>query len=238
MKNLLVYIAKDHDFDKERHTLARVQIDNSLSLGWNPRDILLVTNYPYEYNGVKAVTVGDEHFCPTRPRSIKTSIVPYLVESGIVRDGEMYWNHDFDAYQMNPIDESDLGVYELGLTDYGWRDRWCLGSFFFKVSAVDIFEKAKPMIFQNSEDESVFMELTKDPKISSRCKRLNITYNFGMRNVEDNWKRAEHPIKVVHFHPWYPLVKTLDIFMYGKNGLHHPIINERLEGILNTHGIH
>lgn len=239
MKNLLVYISPTHSFDKEREILARVQIDNSLSLGWKPKDILLVTNYHYEYNGVKSVMVGDSNWYEGRPRSIKTTIIPHLIDLEILEPDTVYWNHDFDAYQMNHIYESDLGMdkTDIALTDYGWRDRWCLGSFFFRTTARDVFETAKEIIYKNIEDESAFMEMCKDPVIRNQCSRLNITYNFGMRHVEENYERAIKPIKVVHFHPWYPLVKTLDIFMYGKSGLGHPIIDDRLKGILNQHGI-
>jgi len=239
MKNLLVFISPNHSFDTEREILARVQIDNSLSLGWDKRDILLVTNFNYEYNGVKSILVGDEHWYKDRPRSIKTAIIPYLIESQIVDKNSIYWDHDFDAYQMNPMTDNEIELMgdEIGLTDYGWRDRWCLGSFFFRSNSKDIFERIKPIIYKNIEDESAMMELCADENIGDRCRRLNITYNFGMRQVGANWKRAIKPIRVVHFHPWYPLVKTLDIFMYGKSGLGHPIINDRLKGILNDNGI-
>ena len=53
MKNLLDYISPDKDLTKtkldgEADLLAKVQIDNSLSLGWKRKDILLVTNFDYE----------------------------------------------------------------------------------------------------------------------------------------------------------------------------------------------
>jgi hypothetical protein len=238
MKNLLVYISPV-GFDKEREMLARVQIDNSLDLGWKLDDIILVTNFKYEYNGIRAIRVSDDNWYAERPRSIKTAIIPHLIDEGIVKRGTFYWNHDFDAYQLNTFYEEELrpGDFMMGLTDYGWRPRWCLGSFFFDTLTRDIFERAKPIIYQNIEDETAMMELCKDPEIAPRCKRLNITYNFGMRHVEENYERADKPIRVVHFHPWYPLVKTLDIFMYGKNGLNRPLINDRLKEILNRHGI-
>ena len=239
MKNLLVYISPNHKFSDECEILAKVQIDNSIDLGWDIKDLLFITNFPYEYKGVKAVEVGDEHFCAVRPRSIKTAIIPFLIDEGIIEDGELYWNHDFDAYQLNVFNEKDLGLegYDTGLTDYGWKDRWCLGSFFVKKSSRDIYELAKPIILSNVEDETALMQLTADPAIAKRCKRLNITYNFGMRQVGSNYERSEKPIKVVHFHPYYKWVKTLDIFMYGKNELNMPIISERFIKILNNHGI-
>jgi len=228
--------------------LAKVQIDNSLSLGWKRQDIIFVTNFPWKYNGVKAIVVGDEHYCAVRPRSIKTAIIPFLVDAGIIEKGKIYWNHDFDAYQLNPIEEVELGLdnFDVGLTDYGWKERWCMGSFFVKKSSKDIFEKAKNIIYKDIEDETAMIELTKDATINKRCNRLNITYNFGMRNVESNYEKAIKPLRVVHFHPKYKVVylkpsyrweRTWDVFVNGKNGLNMPLIDNRLIAIFNYHRI-
>jgi hypothetical protein len=239
LKNLLVYISPRKEFSEECKILAKVQIHNSYHLGWKPEDIVVVTNFPWEQGGVKAIVVEDEHYYSQRPRSIKTAIIPYLIDQGIIEKGKIYWNHDFDAYQQSFFDlkELDLADFDVGLTDYGWRDRWCLGSFFIKTDARDIFEKARPIIYKDIEDETAMMELTEDVEIAKRCKRLNITYNFGMRHVESNWEKAEKPLKVVHFHPHYKLVDTLGIFMYGRNGLHTPLIDKRLRRIFNHYGI-
>lgn len=54
MKNLLIYIHPDRkfvgeSFSSETDVLPKIQIENSLKLGWKKEDILLVTNFPYEY---------------------------------------------------------------------------------------------------------------------------------------------------------------------------------------------
>lgn len=248
MKNLLVYISSVKAFNKECDVLSKIQVDNSLELGWKKEDILFVTNFPWEYNGVKAIVVGDENYCAPRPRSIKTAIIPSLIDEGIMENGEIYWNHDFDAYQLSPIEESELGLenFDAGLTDYGWKERWCMGSFFVKTTSKDIFILAKDLIYKDIEDETAMGEVTLNPAINKRCKRLNITYNFGMRYVESNFERANKPLKVAHFHPRYPVVYnrpvyswkwTWDIFINGKNGLNIPLIDIRLKAIFNQHGI-
>lgn len=241
MKNLVVFISPRKRLYGEYAVLAEVWVDNSLDLGWDPDDLLLVTNFGYQYNGVRSVVVGDEHFVGSRPRSIKTAIIPHLVDAGLVREGEVFWNHDLDAFQLNPFTEADLGLdgVDLGLTDYGWKPRWCMGSYFFKKGAVDLFRVTRRVIVSDVEDEDVMlrMEAENTYSFASRHKRLNITWNFGMRNVEENWARAEHPIRVVHFHPTYKLVRTWDVFVLGKNGLGHPIINDRLTRIFKDHGM-
>ena len=239
MKNLLVYIRFDHDFAGDCKLSSKIQIDNSLDLGWKKDDIVVVTNFPWKYNGVKAVVVGDEHWYDKRPRSIKTAVIPFLIDEGIIEKRKIYWNHDFDAYQLNPFDESKLGLvgFDAGLTDYGWKERWCLGSYFVKSTAKDIFDLARPIIYQDIEDETAMMELTQNPDIAKRCKRLNVTYNFGMRNIELNFAKAKKPLKALHFHPYDRGTLPLDVFMRGKNGLNKPLMNKRLIKIFKSHGI-
>ncbi len=235
MKNLLVYVRPEKKFIGEHNILARIQIDNALSLGQVP---LIVTNFSYEYNGIKSIIVGDDNYCAVRPRSIKTSIIPHLIEQGIIREG-IYWNHDFDAYQVNLITEEELGLdgLDAGFTTYGWKDRWCLGSDFIKSSAKDIFEWLRDSIYTNLEDETVLGKITKNNthNINSRIKKMNIAYQIGMRNVDYNYKIATKPLKVLHFHP--SKLGLLDIFMYGKNKVGIPLMSDRLIEVFKQNGI-
>lgn len=47
MKNLLIYVNPRKDWDDETRKLIKLQVDNSLDLGWSSRDIILATNFPY-----------------------------------------------------------------------------------------------------------------------------------------------------------------------------------------------
>lgn len=238
IKNLLVYVTPDKKFNAECSLLAKVQIDNALNLGQKD-DIILVTNFPYEYNGVESIIVTNDNYCAVRPRSIKTSIISHLIDQGIVEKGKIYWNHDFDAFQNNLIEESELGLeaVDIGLTDYGWKSRWCMGSFFFKDNAKDIFKLTKEIIFKDVEDEAAMTELTEKNinNINERTRRLNITYNYGMKRIDKNYKIATKPVKVLHFHPSKP--RLLDIFMYGKSEIGIPLMSDRLREIFSHHGI-
>jgi hypothetical protein len=239
MKNLMVYVTPDKTFNKEYSVLTRVQIDNCLSLGYKKEDIMLVTNFPYEYNGVKSILVSDDNYCACRPRSLKTSIVPHLVDEGIMVDDEIYWNHDLDAYEVHKIEDNELELdgIDAGFTDYGWRSRWCLGSVFVKTSARDIFSWLRDSIFTDMEDEEILGKITKrnTHNINSRIKRMNITYQIGMRRVDHTYKIADKPIKVLHFHPHKP--NLLDIFMYGKNEMNTPLMSERMIGVFHHHNV-
>src|SRR3989344_2935283 len=115
MKNLLIYINPRHDFGVEEKVTVKIQIDNSLDLGWKRQDILLVTNFPYEYNAVKATIVGDENYCDSIPTTSKINTIVDLFKIQALIDifkintivdlfkkglmaGELYWYHDLDVF--------------------------------------------------------------------------------------------------------------------------------------------
>jgi len=238
----MVFLHPSGSFPKEPELEARIQIDNSLRLGWNASNLMLITNFPFEYNGIKALTVGIEHFVPFRPRSTNTAIVPFLCHVGVIEEGELYWIHDLDAHQLQPIPESELALQEvdLGLTTYGWSPKWCLGSFFLRRSTRDIFELLKETIYENEEeDERAMRRLTKSGAVpESRYKTLNITYNFGMRQVGYNYQIADKPIRVAHFHPFSGKdINTIDVFLRGKNELGFPLVTQELIQIFKDHGV-
>ena len=134
MKNLLIYINPNHSFSKEYVTMSKIQIDNSLDLGWKPEDIMMVTNFPYEYKGIKSIVVGDEYFY-TPPSTLKFPAVARMFENNMIGN-DLYWMHDFDSFQLVPLDSDEriiqeMGGRDMGLCDYGRRHK-CNGcSVFF-----------------------------------------------------------------------------------------------------------
>ena len=166
MKNLLCYInpAKrftNSDWQDETETLVRVQVDNSLALGWNTSDIVLVTNFPYEYNGVSSVVVGDENYCPfSSGTPSKINVIVDMFEKGRIED-DLYWFHDFDAFQLSTLD-LELSPGKIALTDYGvtnvqkGRDgRWSTGTLFFGIGARDVMEWIKIAVYKYQANEEV-----------------------------------------------------------------------------------
>ena len=241
----MVFIHPEKKFTDHNEALAKIQIDNCYHFGWKKEDILLVTNFKFEYKGVNSIVVGDENFCTVRPLSTKTTIVPLVIEMGLL-DGDLCWVHDLNAYQLNPISEDELGLeaFDVGLTDYGWKKRWALGSFFVKESSKDIFACVKERVFKrmlsdpsvSSEDESIFVKMMQgnDLDVNKRCKKLNITYNFTIRQIKDVYKEATKPLKVLHFRPEE---YRLNQFMYGANDLKRPLMTKRLIKLFQHHGI-
>ena len=245
MKNLIIYINPD-GFNKENEKLTKLQIDNSLELGWRVEDIILVTDFFYEYNGVKAYVIDTGcGYCSFINTASKVKTLSYLFDIDFIGYG-IYWCHDLDAFQVEHITEKELGLenFDLGLCDYGRSTAWQMGSFFFKQAAEDIFKenvsRIKPGKNKHGkiiQDENIMLDMTTEnfKDINSRIKRLNITYDFGMRRVKLCYNKAIKPLKVLHFHPNSKLLNTLAIAMYGKNEINKPLMNKRLINLFNSY---
>lgn len=236
-------------FNKELNILAKLQIDNSLELGWKKEDIILATNFEYEYKGIRSILVEDENYCDIGEKygyrvSSHIFIIDNLFRFGLIEKDQLYFYHDFDAYLQELIDEKELelGTADIAMTDYGWSNKWNLGVIFFKKSAQDIFSLLKNTIIKNKQgDEKSFMLLTTTGQISQeRYKKLNITYNFGMRHIGHNYQIAQKPLKILHFHPLYYDSRlydtTMNLFFHGKNEVNKPLMSERLKSIFRLHG--
>jgi hypothetical protein len=237
MKNLLVHINPSKRFNKEHSIMAKIQIDNNYRMGWKKEDVILVTNFPYEYNGIKATEI-DVEFCEFRPRSMKTLSVGYMLEKGMI-GYDTYWVHDFDAYQDAPID-MDLEDKDLAMTTYGWHKQWSLGSYFFNNQATDIFKWIRDGIYETKlEDEKALVQLTESNlyDINKRYKVINETYNFGMRYIKKVYPKAEKPLKVVHFHLWGKDMPSKDMFLNGKNEIGIQLVSPELKKLFHYHGI-
>lgn len=200
MKNLLIYISPDHKFNDENKVYVEIQIENSLNY-WKKEDILLVTNFPYEYMGVKSLVVPDNLYSQVSRCAIKINVICYLLEQKKIT--ELTWFHDTEAWQLSPL---DLKLEKpIGLTDYGWSKKWNGGSMFFQPDTMDFFKLWKNSIeHYQMDDERSLMKLTESNigNINSHIQRLNITYNLGRRRVEENLNLADEPIRVAHFHPY------------------------------------
>ena len=248
MKNILIYVNPD-GFDKESEILLKVQIDNNLALGWKVEDILLITNFKYEYNGVKAVFIEPNTFCSYCPVSTKWIVICRMFAKGMIKKDQVYWIHDLDAFHLEPLVNDVIGDYDMALCDYGRMPKWNCGSIFFKYEAQDIFESTKVLMDGHNlwgreliiDEVSLYVLTNTNDKIKKRINRLNITYNFQCFNIRRNYKYAEKPLKVIHFHPMkmkaeLGLIRPLDFFM-GKNKIGIKFVTEKLENIFTKYNI-
>ena len=224
MKNLLIYISPKNQFNDEHRLMIEVQIDNSLDY-WEKKDIVLLTNFPYEYNGVKAIVGPDSlinNLYWKNPRGIvnsKINGIIYLLENKLI---EETWFHDLDSFQIAPLDV-ELKK-DIGLTCYGiyppskfiklngtYKHRINFGNVFFKKESLDIFkELLKKMDTEDLYEEDAMTLMFE--RLSDRLQIMDQSYNIGIRCTTSNIRISEKPIKVVHFPPhthWLTKMRAL-----------------------------
>ena len=225
MKQVLTYISKD-GFNDEHKMAVKIQIDNSLRLGWKPEDIILATNFEYYYNGVNSIKMGDDNFCQYHWPGTKIYTIVSLFKQGLI--DELCWYHDFDCFQLNPIDNPIEG-YDMGFTNYGRMPRLCSASMFFRPTAEDLFDRLKGIMDKKRMEE----ERALGRILCDRVKQLNTSYCFHKFNIQNCYKMAEKPIKAVHFHL---TPDKYDFYVNGNNKLGKVLIPQELITIFNKNG--
>jgi hypothetical protein len=230
---MMVYTSPKHQFDPETEKNLRVQIDNSLDLGWDPKDILLYTNFDYERNGVKSIVVPDIYQHHMDHTSNKVPVIAWLIENGL--PDELYWVHDIDAFQELIFEPPEV-TKDIALAKYGYKDEWQCGSIFFKPSPFWAYwnEEMKRRKRTRTE-EKVLLRLTKNGLADPQ--EIDVSYNLTFKFLHRTYKE---PPKVLHFHPNYKdetiSHRALDL-VKGKNKLGVQIISDRLLAIFKKHGI-
>ena len=270
MKNLLVYISPERSFANnkfntkfekgwhvsETELLAKVQIDNSLALGWKPEDMLVVTNFPYEYNGIKSMVLDDRNYCEFAPTNSKMNAINTLIRNGAITD-EWVWFHDWDAFQLDKIVDEDIELEknEIGMTDFGVSTinpgrskRFSTGIIFFNIGGKDIFDEwtIETHKYKTNEETSLLEMLKKrrNREIKKRVRKVDITFNAATRrrDIRGVYEMAQKPLKVWHFHPFDRRTTSeggnnMEVMVEGKNWLGKPLVSTKLIEIFNKHGI-
>lgn len=237
----------------EVEKLAKIQIDNSLALGWKPEDIMLVTNFNYEYNGIKPVIIGKENYFELKPTATKIMAIVDLFDKGLIGD-DLYWFHDFDVFQLERDIEPRLEKGKIGITDYGITRigpdvdrRWSTGIIFFRKDAQDVFKWIKRAVYSHQANEEIsLLAICRHNRynILDRIQKLNITYNLATRkrDVSKTYEIAEKPLKIIHFHPFdtRPVElgnDNIGVCVYGKNKLNKVLVSDTLIKLFKKHEI-
>lgn len=238
MRNLMLYIV-DHprtDIEKVRRNL-RLQVDNSLELGWVAEDIWLYTSFPFEHRGVRACEVHP----PSRPATARaTSFYKtwcILHAFGKLPAGEYIWYHDVDAYQLVPIPLVPT-CRPMAFCLYTARERMLVqgGSMFFSGAARPLFEGVMDRLLHHRvrKDEYALTELVSRPEFLGWFDVLDYSWNLGDTDFALRYQLASKPIKVVHFH--LDRQEHAAKFLLGDNGLGVTPLPERFVRLLVEHG--
>jgi len=229
MKNLLAAnIVKEDHRSKEIKNLLRAQVHNSLEIGWPVKDIIIVTNFDFEYMGVKAHKTELNKTCLT---GTKLFALKYAFDNHL-NELQMIWGHDLDAWQNAPFDPPFL-IEDVGATYYG-KPKFNGGSIFWRPTAKDIIEEAIDIILANQEakEEPTLNDLFKN-KYEDRVTVVNNTFNVGCSGFRERYMRSHLPIKVAHFHPYNRI--AWETHRLDRDGCGFKSVDFRLEMLLREY---
>lgn len=210
----------------ELEKLLRAQIENSIEIGWQKEDIIAVTNFPFEFEGVKARQLQMPDFCLTGSKMFAVQCL--LRENPF--PGYSYWLHDLDCWQNISFDIPTFK--DVGVTHYS-RPKINGGSIFWRISASDLVEEIVDALVA---DQSAREEPTLQRILGGRTDRVTIldsTFNVGCSGFVPRCAAASKPIRVCHLHPTNRIAwetHTLD-----RNGTGLTSVNPRLNSLLRRY---
>ena len=251
MKNFMVFVNKDYedldvklrkgdtDYSDNDKTVRfiKAQIENSIELGWDPKDIVIATNFDVEHMGVKTYILDE--VCDYSQFFHKEYAVLELMKKGVLDTNVFY--HDLDAFQLEKFEfpkfDGDWGtcVYP----DYDGHSCQC-GVLYIKPTAIDIFRemitKMENQEFGTTNDEIVIRNFVKlNPDYSHRVSVLDTRFNMGNTEYVDRYRLATKPLKVVHFSA--DDERQWDMFAGGNNDCGVPFLNDRLKSIIEKYDL-
>jgi len=238
MKNLLVANFKENKKLELRHDrkrregmenlvkLVEAQIKNSIMVGWEPEEIILVTNFDFEFMGVRALNFKLNEKCLTGSKM-------YAVKEVLERDlSDVIWAHDLDAWQnvwFNCPEFLDVGACEYS------RPKFNGGSVFWRKSRLDMVNEIIKRIEENEQakEEPTLDAVFKSKEHKDRVTILNPTYNVGCSGFVKRYEASIKPIRVCHLHPTNRI--AWETHRLDRNACDFKSISTRLESILREY---
>ena len=236
MKNVLIYNRLENKLrydDDLLHATLRAQIDNSIDQGWDVDDIIIGTNFEFEYRGVRNHTLTN--VCYHNPFFNKFYGMLELMERGVLDDD--FWFHDQDAWQINQFEFPDFDG-EVGACTYVATPEWNTCSMFIKRSAIDVIRYIVEFMEMNASvkvdsDENWIAYLRRHTEIKSYLTTLNNKFNVGRTFMEQRYNAAEKPVCVIAFQPQVP--ESVAVFDGSNNSMNINLINSKLDHIFDLH---
>lgn len=228
MINLMVANLSKGRYKQEKiELMLNAQIFNSLELGWSREKILVLSNFDYEYMGVRAEQMKLNKKCLTGSKMFG---MQYLFKHNLVND--VIWAHDLDAWQNVPFECPDFK--DVGIACYS-NSKFNGGSIFWKKTAADIVHVIVKEIESNKEnkEEPTLNRILKSGQFKKRVTTLNNTFNVGCSGYAVRWERSIKPIHVCHFHPYNNI--AWETHALDRNGLDEKGISNRLERLLREY---
>jgi hypothetical protein len=208
MKQVIIYNQLDVEYhggkryiNEDLFRFLHCQIDISLHLGWKPEDIILGTNFDFEYRGVK-----NHHLTNVCTWSGFNNFwfgALELLRNGVIDDD--FWLHDHDSW---PIRKFNFPEYngEIAGCEYIGTEQWNCASIYCKKSCADTLEYIVDTLMLNKEvivssDEIIISHLRAYSPIKNELTSINTTYNVGVTHGPLRLAAATKPVNVLSFNP-------------------------------------
>lgn len=210
MKHVIVYNQIDTDYHGgKRYTnetlfnYFRAQIDWSLHLGWKKEDIIIGTNFDFEYNGVKNYELTD--VCTYSGFNNFWYGALELMNNGVLDDD--FWLHDQDSWPHEYFDFPNFHGEIAGAEYIGTR-QWNCGSIYIKKSAksvltyiVDLMRDNPEVPVSSDEEWIAFCRFDNNSDIKNYLQSIDTRYNCGVTHFSKRYNEATKPINVFSFKP-------------------------------------
>jgi len=187
--------------NEELFKFLQCQIDISLHLGWDVNDIVLGTNFDFEYRGVKNYHLTK--ICDWSGFHNFWFGALELMELGIIT--EDFWLHDHDSWPIRKFSFPEFQGEIAGCEYIGTRE-WNCGSIYCKGSSKEILQYIVEVLTLNkdvelSSDEVFISHLRADSPIKNYLTSINTTYNVGVTHGQLRLNAAIKPVNVLSFNP-------------------------------------
>lgn len=238
MKNVYIYnIVDKHKRypDDLVYKYLRAQIDNSLRLGWAKDDIIIGSNFDFEYNGVKSVTTKD--ICTYNIFCNKWYGLRELVKEEVLQ--EEFWFHDQDSWQIERF-EFPFFLGDIAACEYVFTDEWNTSSVFVNEDSFQTLSSIVDIMDEHSghkvdSDENYISHIRKATSLRDRLTTIPNEYNVGKTKFESRYGNANLPVYICGFKPH---IKDDCVVFEGKNDFDVNLIDEDLKRIFIDHNIY
>ena len=232
MKRLLA--ANLQKSSKSRYNPARfelnlkAQIDNILEIGWSLEDIILLSNFEFEFMGVKAIQMKFNEFCLS---GSKMWSVKWLFDNNKVDD--IIYSGDLDCWQNIWFDCPEFDG-DVAVSMYS-NPKINGGNIFWKPSSGDIVNEVVKQLEKNkaAKEEPLLNKILYSDTYHKRVSFLDSTYNVGCSGFNVRFTRSLKPIRVCHFNP--PNSVAWEIHALDREGIGQIPVTVRLERLLRRY---
>ncbi len=209
-------------------TLLKAQIENALAVGWEPENIIFLSNFEFEFMGIKAEVIPMNTFCLS---GSKMFALKWLYDQGRVK--ETTWSLDLDCWQNVWFDRPEFDT-DVGCSTYS-NPKFNGGSIFWTPDAGDIVDEVVARITSGEEpkEEPTLNKVFKSKEYKDRVTVLNYSYNVGCSGFIPRFEKSLKPIRVCHFHP--PNNVAWEIHALDRTGIGQIPITIRLERLLRKY---